>query len=345
MLRIPLMILSISATLAAGADLAAQPGLVLREFIYEAAPFPECHAATVVETGDGLLAAWFGGTRERHPDVEIWTARWKEGRWSAPVSVANGIQADGMRFPCWNPVLFQGKFGPLHLFYKVGPDPAGWWGMTSISTDEGKTWSDGVRLPNGILGPIKNKPIESPSGAWVSPVSTEDHGWRVHFELSSDGGKTWNTTSPMPEKEPPGLIQPTILQHSGGRLQALCRDRKGQHIYELWSSDDGRTWTAPEATSLPNPNSGIDAVTLTDGRHLLVYNHTPKGRSPLNVALSSDGKKWDTVLTLENEPGEYSYPAVIQTSDGMVHSIYTWKRKRLRHVVIDPGKLPKPAAQ
>ncbi len=93
------------------------------------------------------------------------------------------------------------------------------------------------------------------------------------------------------------------------------------------------------ATTLPNPNSGIAAVTLTDGRHLLVYNHTPKGRSPLNVAVSRDGKDWQAALVLEDQPGEYSYPAVIQTSDGLVHITYTWQRRRVRHVVVDPAKL------
>jgi predicted neuraminidase len=92
-------------------------------------------------------------------------------------------------------------------------------------------------------------------------------------------------------------------------------------------------------TALPNPNSGTDAVTLKDGRHLLIYNHTALGRSPLNLALSTDGKVWQAALVLENEPGEFSYPAIVQTRDGLVHAVYTWKRKRIRHVVIDPGKL------
>jgi predicted neuraminidase len=92
-------------------------------------------------------------------------------------------------------------------------------------------------------------------------------------------------------------------------------------------------------TELPNPNSGIDAVTLKDGRHLLVYNHTAKGRTPLNLAISPDGTKWEAALVLESEPGEYSYPAIIQTRDGLVHITYTWKRQRVRHVVIDPAQL------
>ena len=94
-----------------------------------------------------------------------------------------------------------------------------------------------------------------------------------------------------------------------------------------------------KSTVLPNPSAGIDAVALKDGRALLVYNHTETARSPLNVAVSLDGKSWSAALILENQPGEYSYPAVIQTADGLVHVTYTWKRERIKHVVIDPRKL------
>ena len=110
----------------------------------------------------------------------------------------------------------------------------------------------------------------------------------------------------------------------------------------MWSEDRGKTWGKMTLTSLPNPNSGTDAVTLRDGRQLLIYNHNPnaKGRSPLNVAVSADGKHWQAALALEDEPGsEFSYPAVIQTSDGLVHITYTWKRRRIKHVVLDPAKL------
>ena len=93
-------------------------------------------------------------------------------------------------------------------------------------------------------------------------------------------------------------------------------------------------------TTLPNPNAGTDAVTLKDGRHLLVYNHTARGRSPLSVAVSRDGVAWQAGLELENDPGsEFSYPAVIQTRDGLVHVTYTWKRQRVKHAIIDPKKL------
>jgi predicted neuraminidase len=117
-------------------------------------------------------------------------------------------------------------------------------------------------------------------------------------------------------------------------------------IAESWSSDGGSTWSEVAGTKLPNPNSGTDAVTLADGRQLLVYNHTtrqgdfPSGRNMLNVAISKDGKDWKPVLTLERERGEFSYPAVIQTSDGKVQITYTYQRQSVKHVVLDPKAIP-----
>lgn len=318
----------------------AQPGLLKSEFVFETAPFPSCHASTIVETKQGeLLAAWFGGTRERHPDVGIWLSRRLVGHWTAPVEVANGIQSPTNRFPCWNPVLFQPRSGPLLLFYKVGPSPSRWWGMLMISADNGRTWSKPRRLPDGVLGPIKNKPVQFANGDLLCPSSTEQNGWRVHFERTRDLGQTWLATPAVNDGRQINAIQPSILLHRGNRLQAVGRTRQGS-VFEIWSADSGKTWGKMTLTALPNPNSGTDAVSLHDGRQLLVYNHCAKGRSPLNVVVSGDGKQWQAVLTLENQPGEeFSYPAVIQARDGRVHVTYTWKRERIKHAVLDPKRL------
>jgi predicted neuraminidase len=313
------------------------PAILRREFVYENAPFPSCHASTIAETREGLVAAWFGGTKERDPDVGIWLARGDGKAWSMPVEVARWDQ-DGKRLPCWNPVLFQVKGGPLLLFYKAGPSPSKWWGMLMTSDDAGKTWSAPRRLPDGVLGPIKNKPIARPDGSILCPSSSEDHGWRVHFERTADLGKTWERIGPINDGVTFAAIQPSLLTYPDGRLQALCRSRQ-KSIVESWSTDGGKTWSPLAATVLPNPSAGTDAVTLADGRQLLVYNHTAQGRSPLNVAVSADGKTWRAALVLESQTGEYSYPAVIQTADGLVHITYTWKRQRIRHVVVDPAKL------
>ena len=326
--------------------LATQPGIVRSEPIYTQAPYPQCHASTLVETKSGLVAAWFGGTKEGNPDVGIWLSRWRDGQWTPVVEVANGAETEDPRVNCLNPVLFQVPNGPLLLFYKTGK----WWAYVKRSTDDGVSWSKPERLYNGLFGPVKNKPILLSDGSILSPTSTEfpspkGRMWRVQFERSTNGGNSWQVIGPVNEGHEIQAIQPSILVHPNQRLQALGRTGQGK-IFTIWSEDEGRTWGPISLLDLPNPNSGTDAVTLKDGRHLLVYNHTtvrPDGkngpRSPLNVAVSSDGRKWQAALVLEDDPREYSYPAVIQTSDGLVHITYTWRRQTIRHVVIDPAKL------
>ncbi|MBW3631299.1 MAG: exo-alpha-sialidase, partial [Gemmatimonadetes bacterium] len=175
----------------------AQDGVTQSRFIYTDPPTPQCHASTIVETPTGMVAAWFGGEYERHPLVQIFVSRHEGGRWTTPVAVADGKQPSGPQLPTWNPVLFQPRGGPLTLYYKVGPSPSTWWGMVMTSPDNGRTWSSPQRLPEGVLGPIKNKPVQLADGTIVSGSSTENDGWRLHFELSHDQGRSWLVTGPM----------------------------------------------------------------------------------------------------------------------------------------------------
>jgi len=318
-------------------------GIIEEELIFSTAPFLECHAATIAQTANSLVSAWFGGTKEGNSDVGIWISRRTNNSWSQPIEVADGIINTTIRYPTWNPVLYQIPNGDLLLFYKIGPNPSSWKGFLKRSTDEGKTWSPRHALPDHYLGCIKNKPILHDKDL-ICPSSTEDHGWKVHLEVTQNFGQTWSTIVPVNSSNLEA-IQPTILVHSNNTLQMLCRS-KSRAILESWSSDGGHNWSPLTKTKLPNNNSGLDAVTLKDGQQLIVYNHVlpPEGhdkgqRSPLNVALSNDGKLWSAAVILEDEPkGEYSYPSVIQSSDGLVHIVYTWKRLKIKYVVIDPEK-------
>ncbi len=324
-------------------------GIVKDEFIFNDAPFPESHAATIAETPAGLIAAWFGGTKEGNKDVCIYTSSLVNNSWTLPVKVADGIINDSLRYPCYNPVLYYANNGELLLFYKIGPNVAGWKGYMIRSNDNGKTWSSRESLPEGFLGPIKNKPVLI-NDVLVCPSSTEKDGWKVHFEYTKDNGKTWTKSAAINDGKNVSAIQPSILNYKDGRVQVLCRS-KNRAINESWSNDAGKTWSAITASALPNNNSGTDAVTLQDGTQLLVYNHVmpaaslPNGkgaRTPLNVAVSDDGKKWLAVAVLEDSPiSQYSYPSVIQTKDGLVHIVYTWRREKIKHVVIDVSKIEK----
>jgi predicted neuraminidase len=226
------------------------------------------------------------------------------------------------------------------LFYKVGPKPDSWWGMLKTSNDGGRTWSKPQRLPDGILGPVKNKPILLGNGVLLCGSSTEHDGWTVHMERTPDFAQTWEKTPTLNDGKKLRAIQPTILVESNTNppaLRILCRTESGR-IGQSASRDGGKTWEQLSLTDLPNPDAGIDAVTLRDGRRVLIYNPTTSGRSPLSVAVSDDGKTWKRGPDLETAPGEYSYPAVIQADDGKVHVTYTWKRERIRHAVLDPAK-------
>ncbi|WP_171182700.1 exo-alpha-sialidase [Alienimonas chondri] len=326
-------------------------GLVSEEFIFNSAPFKECHASTIVQTPRGLVAAWFGGTREKNPDVGIWSSYHDGGGWSSPKQWADGVQHAGLRYPTWNPVLFQPPGdGPTMLFFKVGPNPQEWWGEVMFSYDAGRSFRDRRRLPEGIDGPVRGKPTLLEDGTLLCPSSTEHDGdWRFHMERLTDLdrpelGSSWERYEP--ETQPFQVIQPTLLRHGDGELQALFRS-KNERIIESFSRDGGRTWTELSQTELPNNNSGIEALTLRDGRHLLLYNHLGGERkdgwgkrNELHLAISEDGKQWRAVAAVEREDtGEFSYPAMIQADDGLVHLTYTWNRRKVKHVVIDPADL------
>ncbi|MNQ38417.1 hypothetical protein D3C85_519940 [compost metagenome] len=325
-------------------------GILVDQFVYDKAPYPSCHAITIVEATNGdLIASWFGGTHERNPDVCIYVAIKPKGSntWNEGVKVADGVMKVGPRLPTWNPVLYQIPGGDLMLFYKIGPKPSEWWGVIRTSSDGGKTWSEAQKMPDGFLGPIKNKPVLLSNGTLLCPSSIEGDGWRLRMESTPDFGKTWVMGDTLPRgKQKINAIQPSILFHKDGRIQAIGRTRN-RAIFSTFSKDNGKTWSDVELIGLPNNNSGTDAVTLKDGRHLLVYNHVlPPGkeakgpRTPLNVSVSKDGIHWSAALVLEDSKiSQYSYPSMIQSSDGMVHIVYTWRREKLKYVKVDPSKL------
>lgn len=336
----PCELLALATLLSAQVSTFAQPSALLKKsFLFEDGAPPTNHTSTLVETRDGLLAAWIGGPESRHPSSGLFTARFDAQKWSKPTLVIDGVQADGRtRYACWNPVLFEPQRGPMLLFYKVGPSPEGWWGMLATSTNQGRTWSVPTRLPDGLVGPVRNKPVELSDGSLLCGASTEEGGWAVHMERAFDGVTRWVKSPNLRASEGLQAIQPTILQHGNGAFQILCRTKQG-FIAESWSKDDAHTWSELRRIALPNPNGAIDGLRLSDGRFLLVYNDSASDRGTLSVAISKDGKAWFKVLSLETGVGEFSYPAVIQARNGLVHITYSWNRLRIRHAIVDPANI------
>lgn len=323
-------------------DIAAQWKIVEQGFVFSDAPFKQCHASSLLEVEPNrILVACFGGAYEGDKSVAVWVKEIGKTKEGTIRKVADGKLDDVEQFPAWNPVLFKNSEGLVYLFYKVGPNPREWWGMFKVSADNGASWSGAIKLPNGILGPIKNKPVQLKDGSILAPSSVEETTgkWKVHLERSTDNGKTWakvyvDTVSDL------NVIQPSVLHYADGRLQILCRSKEGR-VMQSWSADQGLTWSKLSKTSLLNPNSGTDAVTLKDGTQLIVYNpDLPgkdwfNGRSKLHLAASYNGLDWKDVMVLEDGTNEeFSYPAIIQTEDGSVYISYTYDRKNIKYVIV-----------
>jgi len=316
---------------------------VKEELIFENPPFKSCHAPTLVETAPGkLMAAWFGGPHEGHKEVSIWMSKLDGNAWDKPMKMTEGIQNDTLRYPCWNPVLFKEQTGKVYLYYKVGPTTRAWWGEYIASDDNGSTWGKQTKMPEGILGPAKNKPVQLKDGTILSPTSNQIGAkWRTWIERSKDHGRSWELI-PVDTSTRFDVIQPSILTYKDGQMQVLCRSKQ-DYIIQGWSVDGGSTWGEMTKTTLYNPNSGTDALTLKSGLQLLVYNPTEQGkkwyngREKLSVAVSKDGINWKDILVLEDgkEKEDYSYPAVIQGEDGKVHIAYTYNRKSIKYVVLE----------
>ncbi|RKN81995.1 sialidase family protein [Paenibacillus ginsengarvi] len=326
----------------------------LREDVFaDGVSFESCHASTLLALPGGeVLAAWFAGTREGADDVAIWASRRTEDVWTAPVKLAD---EEGQ--PHWNPVLFQSRDGNVWMFYKAGKTIEGWKTMYLLSEDDGHTWTAPRVLVEddcGGRGPVKNKPIVLHDGTWAAPASIELDTWEAFVDLSRDNGLTWTaghrvwldaeaasaapvipaTASDALEFSVPkakGVIQPTLWESERGIVHMLLRSSTG-FICRSDSADGGRTWSPAYKTGLPNNNSGIDLVRMDSGTLALVYNPVGQNwgkRSPLVISLSRDnGATWGETVTLEDAPGEYSYPAIVSAGED-VFVTYTWKRSRI----------------
>jgi len=311
-----------------------------KTFIFEDdRPFPSCHAATLIVLPDGdVLAAWFGGTREKANDVAIWLSRLASGvrAWSTPTRIAD---EEGIAH--WNPVLFRNRQGDIYLYYKVGHEIPDWFTRAIVSRDGGYRWSEPWELVPGDVGgrgPVKNKPVELTDGTILAPASLEtETEWDAFADISRDGGLSWEASAIVPLDRSSfsgkGIIQPTIWESAPGRAHMLLRSTDGA-VYRSDSDDGGRTWARAYATSLPNNNSGIDLCRTDFGLLALVYNPISgdwAARTPLSMAFSADnGATWGDAFIFEHEPGEYSYPAIVADGSSL-HIVYTWNRERIAY--------------
>ena len=306
--------------------------------------FPKCHASTICLLPNGqLVAAWFAGSHEGAPDVDIWGAIYANHQWSTPQVIATGNGT-----PCWNPVLHATPQG-LTLYYKLGKQIPTWCTMVQTSQDGGHTWGPATQLVPGDVGgrgPVRNKCLQLGTGRLLAPASVEtDRAWDCFVDISDDG-TTWHQSKTVPrnlaEFTGKGLIQPTLWEDANQVIHMLMRSTEGA-IYKSLSQDQGQTWAMATKTQLPNNNCGIDVAKLADGRLVLVYNPVAgnwAARSPIAFTLSEDnGHSWGPPNMLDYVPcdpavnievTEFSYPAIVADKN-QVHITYTWKRDTLAY--------------
>ncbi|WP_199614060.1 sialidase family protein [Paenibacillus alkalitolerans] len=318
------------------------------------------HAANLLELDNGdLLCVWFSGSGEGNPDTKVVMSRLPSGsdRWTSPVELTRDPERSEQ-----NPVLFQAPDGKLWFFH-TSNEPHNQRTSRVVymtSTDRGHSWSGPRALFDdkpGIF--LRHPPLVLKTGDWLLPAyycTSEGHYSVV--KLSSDQGKSWREI-----EVPDSLhrVQMNVVELNDGTLYAMFRSRQADRIYTSVSRDNGKSWSAPAKSELPNNNSSTQAVKLHDGRLALIFNNATlerdqfrwierKGewrkkplRTPLTLAVSDDeGKTWPYMKNVqmadleykEKETG-YSYPSIIQTRDGKIHIAFSYLRKCIKYVRLD----------
>ena len=330
----------------------------------------DSHAATLVETATGdLLCAWFNGPGEGEPDTNIVLSRLPAGTdiWLPPSPMSSDPGRSEQ-----NPLLFvapasagsgaaaAGEVWLLHTSNEPH-DQSTSRVLRRVSHDGGLTWDPSEVLFDHVGSFIRNPIVVLSNGDWLLPAYDCDKSAETTvLQLSTDRGVTWSLVE-VPDAI--GQVQMSIVEISPGELAGYFRSRAADRIHRSVSKDNGRTWTAPEKTRLPNNNSAIQVLRLTDGRLVMVFNDSsaerdqfrwvPDGkggvrrktlRTPLTLALSEDdGATWPYWRNLQVQDEEYrdnefgySYPTLLQTRDGRLHVAYSYLRKTIKHVILTP---------
>jgi predicted neuraminidase len=290
------------------------------------------HAPTLASFADGeLLAAWYSYAGPGELDeASIYAARQSPGLdgWQPPELLIERREAVG------NPVLYS-EGNDVWLFYAVVP---GEWSTSRVevrrSADRGHTWSP----PRALVGPlgtnVRYPPVRTLAGDWLLPAY-DDLLQRSLFFASADG-ETWDLRSVIATDWLHPNVQPSVTALADGRLLAVMRNAGRGWLWVTTSDDDGQSWTAPGDSGFPNPASPAALLRLADGHLALVYNDSAVDRQPLSLTVSGDeGRTWHTPRVLVEGAGEYAYPALLQTPDGLLHVVYSHDRERIVHLVVN----------
>lgn len=341
------------ATYAPSTPVVDEKPFMVEEFINPDPGTGMVHVGSICELPDGrLTAAWYGGTREGAKDVAIFLAIKDPGhltRWSKPKRVVDRISASRELYryikKVGNPIIFAGSGDDLWLVY-VTISAGGWSGSSlnaKVSSDAGVTWNNSRRL---TLSPffniselVRNKPLPLSSGGFALPIYHECLGYFpeiLWLQSGREDGAIAFRKSRMTGGQ--SFIQPSVVAYGPSLATAFYRCRTDEKAVGVAvTKNAGISWSEPQTLKLPNPDSAVDAILLSDHRILLAFNDSVQNRENLRLAVSNDrGSDWARIATLESTQGKkYSYPYMIRSQDGLIHLIYTWHRKRIKHVVFN----------
>lgn len=342
--------------------LQAQSPIIKTCMIPNSLEAPFAHAPTLIEvTPHHLMASFYAASDWGNKDQKIYISHYINEEWSAPEEIASSTDVKFVmpsslahlfpppvtQTPCWDPVLFKAPDNSLLLFFKIGPDPRSWSGALKRSFDEGQTWTSIELLAQkGIIGPHKNKPVSLPDGSIVCACARGSwQSWTTWVEILKNvnqANEQWQLIGPLSYQDAVvGILQPTIFFDRENNLRMIFRTKNHTNLCTSLSSDHGLTWSPVSPITLTSNDSNSDAVTLNDKRILLAYSNLKPGkRYQLDLACSDDGgQTWRNVLVIEkrnNENEHVSFPTIIQTNDGLVHILYAYLQKQIKHVIVDP---------
>ncbi|MDN3687856.1 sialidase family protein [Cyclobacterium jeungdonense] len=295
---------------------------------------PDCNPVLFLNQEGKLFLVW----------IAVQANRWEQSILRLRTSTA----FDNVGAPMWdwqdNILLKPGEEfhqEVVRKFKELPPNTSGWSEYAPLY-DEMIIEASKDSKKTSIGWMTRIKPLILQSGRMLLPLYSDGFNFSL-VAISDDDGKTWAASNPIVGRGP---IQPALAQRENGEIMAIMRDSGDapNRLQRSYSTDEGVTWTASEKSTIPNTAS-VELLVLDNGSWIFLGNDVDDGRYKLSMYISDDeGRTWRGKMYLEDEKkgyGGFSYPSLIQDTDGMVHVTYSYHLeeggKSIKYVKINPN--------